>query len=88
MNQRIHEHKMMYVNKVKQIIETGGQTTSYLKKANQYSDICENIVIEILQKPIMPGPNGIQIRIKKFEDFLKVAFPPQPQITDSIEDIP
>lgn len=58
MNQKIHEHKMMYVNKVKEIIENGGAATAYLKKGNLYSDICENIVIEILQNPILPGPTA------------------------------
>lgn len=48
MNQKIHEHKMLYVNKVKEIIETGGSQTAYLKKGNIYSEICENIVTEIL----------------------------------------
>lgn len=76
MNQKIHEHKMLYVNKVKEIIETGGSQTAYLKKGNIYSEICENIVTEILQKPIMPGPQGTQERLKKFEELLSVAFPP------------
>lgn len=79
MNQKIHEHKMMYVNKVKQIIESGGAQTAYLKKGNTYSDICENIVNEVLQKPIMPGPNGTQERLKKFESYLNEAFPQQIQ---------
>jgi hypothetical protein len=77
MNQKIHEHKMMYVNKVKEIIEQGGANTAYLKKSNLYSDICENIVTEILQKPIMPGPNAAQERFAKFEEFLSVTMPPQ-----------
>jgi hypothetical protein len=67
MNQKLHEHKMVYVRKVNELLAENGPLSATVRRAGQYSEICEAIVQEILQVPVMPYPNAVSDRLKKFE---------------------
>lgn len=42
---------MSYVRKVQEIIATGGEEGANLKRGSKYSDMCEKIVLEVIQDP-------------------------------------
>lgn len=68
-NQKIHEHKMVYVNKVQEMMNQGSSSASQvLKRGAQYADICENIVTQIFQVPMADLADFD--RVKKFEELL------------------
>lgn len=67
MNQKLHEHKMVYVGKVKNLLSQNETLSATMRRAGQYSEICEGVVQEILQVPVMPYPNAVSDRLKKFE---------------------
>ena len=73
MNQKIHNHKMMYVNKVHEIMTQGGaQAQLLLKRCSTYSETCTKIVTEMLQNSGGFVGGGPVERFKDFENALAV----------------